>query len=196
MPGGDENGTSDSSILLNEIERLAVKSGALCAFGSHFSKGNQSLKKSMDRISGSGVFARDPDSIITMTEHSATDALTVECNLRNHAPMADFVVKWETPLFKIDRDLDPAALAEAPAKPVGAKKKEVAITASKLAATKKLIKEAESQMEIIPGLERIFGMSDKLVRERVLPELEKVGLLVDRTKKSYTFSWNETTVLT
>lgn len=38
--------------------RLTVETGAGVAFGSHFSKGNQIQKESIDRISGSGVFAR------------------------------------------------------------------------------------------------------------------------------------------
>jgi RecA-family ATPase len=181
MPGGDENGTSDSSILLNEIERLAVKSGALCAFGSHFSKGNQSLKKSMDRISGSGVFARDPDSIITMTEHSATDALSVECNLRNHAPMPDFVVRWETPLFKIDRDLDPTALAEAPvpSKGGGRPKKTVEVTESKRNEILKFVDENPgcSTAQLVTTIQRFFKEDNGTARQ-VLKQLVEEEILV------------------
>lgn len=112
MPGGDESGTSDTSLLLNEMERLAVKSGALVAFASHFSKGNQAFKSAIDRSSGSGVFARDPDSIIVMTEHKAADALTVDMILRNHTPVDSFVIKWDMPIFTVDKELDPAELAE------------------------------------------------------------------------------------
>jgi len=37
-----------------------VKTGAAVGFGAHYSKGNQAGKEAIDRVSGSGVFARDP----------------------------------------------------------------------------------------------------------------------------------------
>jgi hypothetical protein len=44
MPGGEENSTADTSILMNEIEKYAVITKVGVAFGSHFSKGDQSKK--------------------------------------------------------------------------------------------------------------------------------------------------------
>ena len=41
----------------------------------HHSKGSQGSKKSMDRASGSGVFARDPDALLDLIELETTDAL-------------------------------------------------------------------------------------------------------------------------
>ena len=41
----------------------------------HHSKGAQGGKRSMDRASGSGVFARDPDAMLDMTELVPTDAI-------------------------------------------------------------------------------------------------------------------------
>ncbi len=180
MPGGDENGTQDSSLLLNEIERLAVKSGALCAFGSHFSKGNQAAKKAMDRISGSGVFARDPDTIITMTEHDNTDALTVDFNLRNHKPFPAFVAKWDAPLFKIDVDLDPAKLAEDDKKTT---KKAAAETFMVPPGKKAKIKEylaanpAASQRDFGAFLMPVFDCGKDKARATVIPKLIEMGLI-------------------
>src|SRR3954470_23651854 len=45
---------------------LAIPSGCMAG---HFAKGNAAAKETIDRISGSGVFARDPDSLITFTKH-------------------------------------------------------------------------------------------------------------------------------
>jgi len=56
----DENRAGDIASLLNEVEALAIETGAAVVFGHHFSKGNQSAKDSIDRIGGSGVFAREP----------------------------------------------------------------------------------------------------------------------------------------
>jgi RecA-family ATPase len=72
----DENQAGDIASLLNGFERLAVETGAAIAFGAHFSKGNQAAKESMDRIGGSGVFARDPDTILTVTRHQEDNAFT------------------------------------------------------------------------------------------------------------------------
>ena len=109
----DENASRDMADLMNGIERVAVETGAAVAFGSHYSKGNQAGKESMDRISGSGVFARDPDAIITMTRHEEDDAFSVEMTLRNHPPQEPFVVRREHPLMVVDVQLDPAKLKKA-----------------------------------------------------------------------------------
>ena len=82
------------------VENLAVTTGAAVALAGHFSKGNASAKESIDRISGSGVFARDPDSLITFTKHEEEGAFTVEMTLRNLPSVNPFVVRWEWPLFK------------------------------------------------------------------------------------------------
>lgn len=108
----DENRAGDIANLLNEIERLAVQSRAAVVFGAHFSKGNQSGKESMDRIGGSGVFARDPDSILIFTRHEQEDAFTVDATLRNHPPLRPFVVRWKFPLMVVDDLLDPSRLKQ------------------------------------------------------------------------------------
>lgn len=109
----DENKAGDIAELLNEIEDLAVQTGAAVAFGHHFSKGNQSGKEAMDRIGGSGVFARDPDTILTMTRHAKDEAFTVDAILRNFAPIEPFVVRREHPLMVRDEGLNPNDLKQA-----------------------------------------------------------------------------------
>ena len=109
----DENSAGAVAGLLNDIESLAVETGAAVAFGAHYSKGNQSGKESIDRISGSGVFARDPDSILSFTQHEVQDAFTVEMTLRNFAPVQPFVVRWLYPLMRRDESLNPAKLKKA-----------------------------------------------------------------------------------
>ena len=106
----DENKAGDVASMLNELEAIAVKTGAAIAFGAHYSKGNQAGKDAMDRIGGSGVFARDPDAILTMTPHAVEECFTVETTLRNFPPQKPFVVKWEWPLFERDDTEDPEDL--------------------------------------------------------------------------------------
>lgn len=111
--GTDENAAGDVAALLNEIERLATSTGAAVAFGAHFAKGNASAKEAIDRISGSGVFARDPDSLLIFTKHEADDAFTIEPILRNFAPIEPFAVRWQFPLMHRDNTLDPSRLKQA-----------------------------------------------------------------------------------
>lgn len=111
----DENKAGDIARIMNGIERLAVDTGAAVAFSAHFSKGNQAAKESIDRISGSGVFARDPDSILVLTRHQQDQAFVVEATLRNHKPVEPFAVRWDYPLMRRDDDLDPTAIKQ-PAK--------------------------------------------------------------------------------
>jgi DnaB helicase-like protein/AAA domain-containing protein len=108
----DENSSRDMTDLMNRVERLTLETGAGVAFGGHYSKGNQSGKEAMDRISGSGVFARDPDSIVTMTKHETDNAFSVEMTLRNFPPQEPFVVRRQHPLMVIDGKLDPAKLKQ------------------------------------------------------------------------------------
>jgi len=109
----DENKAGDIASLLNEIESLAVATGAAVVFGHHFSKGNQAAKDAIDRVSGSGVFARDPDTILTMTRHEEEDAYVVDAILRNFPPVESFVVRRVHPLMMRDEKLNPKALKRA-----------------------------------------------------------------------------------
>jgi hypothetical protein len=113
LGGRDENKAGDIASLLNEIESLAVQTGAAVAFGHHFSKGNQAKKDSIDRIGGSGVFARDPDTILTMTRHEQDDAFTIDPVLRNFPPVESFVVRRVHPLMIRDANLNPKDLKKA-----------------------------------------------------------------------------------
>jgi hypothetical protein len=110
--GGDENSATDIAALMNAIEGLTLETGAGVAFGAHFSKGNQATKQAIDRISGSGVFARDPDSMIVFTTHQQEGAFTVECVARNLPPVKDFVVMWEYPIMVRESRLDPKNLKQ------------------------------------------------------------------------------------
>jgi hypothetical protein len=104
----DENSASDMNNLMNTFEQICNETNAAVAFGSHFAKGNAAGKEAIDRISGSGVTARDPDSIITLTRHSAGDAyFTADFTLRNMPKVEPFVLMREHPLMIRCEELDP-----------------------------------------------------------------------------------------
>jgi hypothetical protein len=117
----DENSATDITALLTMVENLAVTTGAAVVLAGHFAKGNASAKETIDRISGSGVFARDPDSLVTFTRHEEEGAFTVEMTLRNLAPVEPFVVRWDWPLFRRAGNLDPSRLKQAVGRPASHK---------------------------------------------------------------------------
>ena len=112
----DENSARDVGDLLNSIEALSTQTGAAVVYRGHFSKGNQSGKSAIDRVSGSGVWSRDADSLLNLTAHAENECCyTLDATLRNFPPMEPFVVEWRFPLFDRRNDLDPTALK----KPMG-----------------------------------------------------------------------------
>ncbi len=112
LEGRDENSAGDVALMLNELGVLAADIGAALLIAHHFSKGNQAGKESIDRMSGSGVFHRDPDSLLMLTKHETEGAFVVECTLRNFRPVEPFCVQWAEPLL-VRADLDPARLKAA-----------------------------------------------------------------------------------
>lgn len=114
----DENSASDVAKLFNGMEELTVYTGAGIAFGAHFSKGNQAMKEAIDRISGSGVFSRDPDTILNMTPHQEPNCFTVDITMRNYPPRASFVIRWEMPLMRPEPTFDPTLLRKTGGRPL------------------------------------------------------------------------------
>ena len=72
---GDENSADQMARFCNEFDRVCTELGAAVIYCHHHSKGSQGNKKSMDRASGSGVFARDPDVLLDLIELDLSDAL-------------------------------------------------------------------------------------------------------------------------
>lgn len=110
MVGRSENTAGSVGVLCHQIEQLIERTGAAVVYAHHFTKGNAAKKKPMDRMSGSGVFARDADTIITFTEHEEEGCYVVEITLRNLPPQPPFVVQWRYPVMVERPDLDPADL--------------------------------------------------------------------------------------
>jgi hypothetical protein len=106
----DENANGEIASLMNEFEALAQSSGAAVVVAHHFAKGDSSAKNAIDRMSGAGAWARDPDSILVLTPHEEPDCFTVSTVLRNLPQVEEFVVEWDYPLMRVANDLNPEAL--------------------------------------------------------------------------------------
>jgi hypothetical protein len=112
----DENANGDIASLMNEFEGLVQRTGAALVVAHHFAKGDSTSKNAMDRMSGAGAWARDPDSLVVLTPHEEEDCFTVTAILRNLPRLDDFVVHWDYPLMRIASDLNPDALRRPQAK--------------------------------------------------------------------------------
>ena len=106
----DENANGEIADLMNQFEALAQSSGAAVVVAHHFAKGDSSAKSAIDRMSGAGAWARDPDSIITLTPHEEEACFTVSTTLRHLPQLPEFVLAWEYPLMRLAKDLNPEAL--------------------------------------------------------------------------------------
>lgn len=114
---GDENSNSDISRMVGNFDHIARETGAAVIYAHHFAKGASGDKAVIDRASGAGTFARDPDAIITMTQLDMPDevneihtAWRIEYILRefpNHKP---YNVWFEYPWHVYDPQLDDAEI--------------------------------------------------------------------------------------
>lgn len=113
MLGDDENSAKDIGRLCSNFDKLAANIGASVIYCHHYSKGNAYNKASMDvadRGSGSGVFGRDADAIITLTQldyeapvnNPDETAWRVDSVLREFAPLPPFGVYFDYPIHIVD----------------------------------------------------------------------------------------------
>lgn len=75
---GDENSANQMADFCNQFDKVCTELGCAVIYCHHHSKGSQGAKRSMDRASGSGVFARDPDALLDVIELDVTDAVVKE----------------------------------------------------------------------------------------------------------------------
>ena len=71
---GDENSADQMANFCNQFDKVCTELGCAVIYCHHHSKGSQGGKKSMDRASGSGVFARDPDALLEPDRTGPTEA--------------------------------------------------------------------------------------------------------------------------
>ena len=127
---GDENSATDMAEFTNFIDVICAKTGCAVVYAHHHSKGAQGSKKSMDRGSGSGVFARDADAILDMTDlelsseiknmypNDTLRAYRVESTLREFKDIVPVNIWYRYPIHVVDEeglldDMAPVGSAEA-----------------------------------------------------------------------------------
>jgi hypothetical protein len=104
--GRAENDAGDMAQVFETIERFGHRLGAAVFIAAHFAKGDSAGKAQIDRISGSGVMARDPDSILTLSKFKDADNCYIfEATLRNMASPEPVVIEFAFPIWKVRPDL-------------------------------------------------------------------------------------------
>lgn len=107
---GNENKAYDMMQFCNYFEQISVGLNCAVIFCHHHSKGDQSWKRAMDRASGSGVFARDVDALLDVTElelppEQREDGITawrVTGTLREFKPFPPVDVWYNWPLHVVE----------------------------------------------------------------------------------------------
>ena len=103
---GDENSADQMANFCNQFDLVCTELGCAVIYCHHHSKGGQGGKKSMDRASGSGVFARDPDALLDMIElELSEDVLKQEENKAVCPACRQFLdahFKWQEDLSQDD----------------------------------------------------------------------------------------------
>lgn len=75
---GDENSADQMAKFCNQFDLVCTSLKCAVVYCHHHSKGSQGQKKAIDRASGSGVFARDPDAVLDLIELETTEELMVQ----------------------------------------------------------------------------------------------------------------------
>lgn len=75
---GDENSADQMANFCNQFDKVCTELGCAVIYCHHHSKGSQTGKRSMDRASGSGVFARDPDALLDLIELPVNVDITIQ----------------------------------------------------------------------------------------------------------------------
>ena len=163
----DENANGEIAGLMNEFEALAQSSGAAVVVAHHFAKGDSTAKNAMDRMSGAGAWARDPDSLVILTPHEEQNCYTVTSVLRNLPQLPEFVMAWEFPLMKVAKELNPDALR----RPQGKNK----VCSDKEFVDEALSNEPQSTSAISEKAEQL-GLSRRTT-ERYLQRLKDAGVI-------------------
>ena len=112
---GDENNASDMGAFSNLFDRICNETGCAAIYCHHHSKGSQGFKRAMDRASGSGVFARDPDAQLDMIQLDTSEefmaqnadvlsstAWRLESSLREFPNFKPVNFWFEYPIHRID----------------------------------------------------------------------------------------------
>ena len=102
---GDETDQTAVKAAVNSMKKFGTAGITLvCVY--HGTKGKMGDRQAIDRISGSGVFARDATTIISLVEHaSEPDHAVMQCVTRNHPPQDAVTLAFADGAFTVADDI-------------------------------------------------------------------------------------------
>lgn len=106
-------GTNSEMMVAQYLEALNEIAAPLqCGIitSHHSPKGDLSTRNSIDLFSGTGVWARDPDLLITMRPHEKDDHVIFDMTRRHGALVEPLVLCWETPFHRVAHGEDPTKI--------------------------------------------------------------------------------------
>ena len=104
---GDENSADQMAHFCNQFDKVCSSLGCAVIYCHHHSKGAQGDKRAIDRASGSGVFARDPDALLDMSELELTASLLSDRRIEIEGKVASDYLDRVDPGWRIGcEDLD------------------------------------------------------------------------------------------
>lgn len=101
---GDENSADQMAHFCNQFDKVCTELGCAVIYCHHHSKGSQGGKRSMDRASGSGVFARDPDALLDLIELEITEALLKQEENKTVCELCQTEIKRLRMLSEVSQD--------------------------------------------------------------------------------------------
>jgi RecA-family ATPase len=103
---GDENSADQMAKFCNQFDLVCNELNAATIYCHHHSKGAQGNKKSADRSSGSGVFARDPDAILDLIQLDLNEDIIKQEENKAVCKTCESWLKNHTTNYKDDVSLD------------------------------------------------------------------------------------------
>ena len=101
---GDENSADQMANFCNQFDKVCTELGVAVIYCHHHSKGSQGSKRSMDRASGSGVFARDPDALLDLIELDLPESLQKQQDDQMVCQVCKNYLQRAGQLYKLSQD--------------------------------------------------------------------------------------------
>lgn len=179
---GDENSASDMAAFCNQFDRICNETGCSTIYCHHHSKGAQGGKRAMDRASGSGVFARDPDAQLDMIELEMDEetrnliadrgatAWRLESSLREFPNIQPLNFWFEYPVHRVETGESLKMLPTQGSVEAGRMRNQRSKSAGQVTEEFRTAYEAlnlDGQGVTVSEMSEYLGLSDRTIRERV-----------------------------
>lgn len=178
---GDENNASEMGAFCNQFDKICAQTGCASIYCHHHSKGSQGMKKAMDRASGSGVFARDPDAQLDIIQLELSEDLEnnvrdgnatawrLESSLREFPNIKPVNFWFEYPIHRVDTtgELERAYAEGSPMANLS-KSKKYTTQEERKAAVESAYRACSSEIPVpLKAMADYMGVSSRCARDRI-----------------------------